>query len=138
MIGYGCTADPYYDPDPRCPHDEGFHHGIDVAMPCGTPLYAGLPGVVVAARSAGALGPAYGPYAFRIRTRGTDPVDIVIGHVLKVYVDPGQHVRRGQLIARANDQGAPDGCHLHFEVRPAAADYTRAMDPAHYLRLRQG
>src|SRR5262245_60503213 len=36
MIGYGCTPAPYYTHDPRCPGRQGFHHGIDVAMPCGT------------------------------------------------------------------------------------------------------
>ena len=28
-------------------------------------------------------------------------------------------------IARANDQGAPDGCHLHFELRGCRAVSTR-------------
>ena len=35
MIGYGCTRAPYYAPDPRCRDDRGFHHGLDIAMPCG-------------------------------------------------------------------------------------------------------
>ena len=42
MIGYGCNAAPWYDHDPRCPGREGFHHGIDVAMPCGTPLFSAV------------------------------------------------------------------------------------------------
>ncbi|HEX5769939.1 MAG TPA: hypothetical protein VFY11_03170, partial [Nocardioidaceae bacterium] len=36
MINFGCTRAPYYDPDPRCSNERGFHHGIDLAMPCGT------------------------------------------------------------------------------------------------------
>src|SRR6478736_1821364 len=47
MVPYGCTRAPYYDPDPRCRHQHGFHHGIDIAMPCGTPLYAGRRGSVL-------------------------------------------------------------------------------------------
>ena len=47
MIGYGCTPAPYYDHDPRCPGAQGFHHGIDVAMPCGTPLFSAVGGVVL-------------------------------------------------------------------------------------------
>ncbi|NUS51437.1 MAG: M23 family metallopeptidase, partial [Nocardioidaceae bacterium] len=127
MIGYGCTRAPYYSPDPRCPGRQGFHHGMDVAMPCGTPLYSAVRGRVVDPRSAGAPGAAYGPYAFRIRT---GDVDVLVGHVLEVYVDPGDVVRPGRLIARANDQGAPDGCHLHLEVRHAAGGLSDAVDPA--------
>lgn len=133
MIGYGCTVAPYYRHDPRCPGRQGFHHGIDVAMPCGTRLFSAVRGTVVDPASAGAPGAAYGPYAFRIRTGA---VDVLVGHVRKVYVDPGDAVRPGQLVARANDQGAPDGCHLHLEVRRAGAGLAGAVDPAPYLRLR--
>jgi len=64
-----------------------------------------------------------------------DDVDIVIAHVRRVYVAPGDRVRRGRLIARASDAGAPDGCHLHFEVRPKRAGYTAAVRPHDYLGL---
>jgi murein DD-endopeptidase MepM/ murein hydrolase activator NlpD len=136
MVGFGCTAAPYYDPDPRCRHHHGYHHGLDIAMPCGTRLYAGLRGRVVRPHSAGALGPAYGPDAFRLRNSRLGR-DFVIGHVLQVYVRPGDRVARGTLMARASDQGAPDGCHLHFEVRPAGGGYTDAVPPASYLHLRR-
>jgi murein DD-endopeptidase MepM/ murein hydrolase activator NlpD len=136
MIGFGCTRAPYYDPDPRCRHHRGYHHGLDVAMPCGTGLYAGLRGRVVHPNSPGALGSAYGPYAFRLRNARLG-LDFVIGHARKVYVHPGERVARGSLIARASDQGAPDGCHLHFEVRPAGAGYTAAIAPTSYLHLQR-
>ena len=133
MIGYGCTVAPYYSHDRRCPGRQGFHHGIDVAMPCGTRLFSAVRGTVVDPASAGAPGAAYGPYAFRVRTGA---FDVLVGHVRKVYVDPGDPVRPGQLVARANDQGAPDGCHLHFEVRRAGSGLSGTVDPAPYLRLR--
>jgi murein DD-endopeptidase MepM/ murein hydrolase activator NlpD len=132
MVPYGCTRAPYYDPDPRCSHHRGFHHGIDVAMACGTPIYAGRRGRVLSASAPGTPGPAYGVHPFRIRSGGRD---ILIGHARRVYVDPGDRVRRGQLIARASDSGAPDGCHLHFEVRRKGAGYTGAIDPSAYLML---
>ncbi len=134
MIGFGCTRAPFYDPDPRCTGDRGFHHGIDIAMPCGTRLFAALRGRVVAPSAPGALGPAYGAKAFRIRNHRFD-VDIVIAHARRVYVAPGDVVRRGQLVARASDAGAPDGCHLHFEVRPEGAGHREAVRPHPYLRL---
>ena len=40
MIPFGCTEAPYYSPDPRCEDEHGFHHGIDMAMACGTKLFA--------------------------------------------------------------------------------------------------
>jgi murein DD-endopeptidase MepM/ murein hydrolase activator NlpD len=132
MVPYGCTRAPYYDSDPRCPHAHGFHHGIDVAMPCGTPLYAGHRGRVLSPSAPGRPGPAYGVHPFRLRLRGHD---VLIGHARRVYVKPGQRVRRGQLIARASDSGAPDGCHLHFEVRKPGRGYTGAVDPRPYLAL---
>jgi murein DD-endopeptidase MepM/ murein hydrolase activator NlpD len=133
MIGYGCTVAPYYAHDQRCPGRRGFHHGVDVAMPCGTRLFSSVRGHVVDPASAGAPGTAYGTHAFRIRTRSG--VDVLIGHVRKVYVAPGDVVRRGRLVARAGDQGAPDGCHLHFEVRRAGGGLSTAVNPAAYLRL---
>jgi murein DD-endopeptidase MepM/ murein hydrolase activator NlpD len=96
MIGFGCTAAPYYDPDLRCRRGHGYHHGLDIRMACGTRLFAGFAGTVVAPRSAGALGPAYGSRAFRIRNHRLG-VDAVIGHPGRVYVSPGERVRRGDL-----------------------------------------
>ncbi len=136
MIAFGCTAAPFYDPDPRCRFGRGFHHGLDIAMACGTRLYAGFRGRVVERDSAGALGAAYGPEAFRIRNHRRD-VDVVLGHVKAVYVEPGDRVHRGDLLARANKLGAPDGCHLHFEVRPIGSGYADAVPPQGYLALRR-
>lgn len=133
MIGFGCTRAPYYDHDPRCPGREGFHHGVDVAMACGTRLFSGVDGTVLPADAPGAPGPAYGVHPFRIRA-GT--VDVLLGHARQVYVSPGQHVHRGQPIALSSDSGAPDGCHLHFEVRRHGTGLSGAIAPARWLRLR--
>jgi murein DD-endopeptidase MepM/ murein hydrolase activator NlpD len=132
MIPFGCTRAPYYAPDPRCSRDRGFHHGIDVAMACGTRLFSNVRGRVVGRTAPGAPGAAYGVLAFRIRARS---VDYVFGHVRRVFVQPGDRVTRGQLIARAGALGAPDGCHLHFEVRPHGGGYTSARPPRAYLHL---
>jgi len=132
MVRFGCTRAPYYSPDPHCRHERGFHHGIDVAMVCGTRLFSAVRGRVLDPSSPGTPGPAYGAHAFRIRHAGHD---ILIGHVRRVFVSPGDKVTPGQKIARASDAGAPDGCHLHFEVRPAGGGYLSAVRPADYLRL---
>ncbi len=132
MIGYGCNTAPWYAHDPRCPGREGFHHGIDVAMPCGTTLFSAVDGVVVDPSSAGSPGSAYGVHPFRIRTGDHD---VLIGHTIHVFVRPGQRVHPGQRIALAGDSGAPDGCHLHFEVRRAGGGLDTATDPAGLLAL---
>ena len=129
MIPFGCTPAPYYDPDPGCSGGRGFHHGVDVAIPCGVPLRAGHPALVL---DHAALGPAYGTNPVLLRVGGQD---VVIGHTRRVYVEPGDRLARGELFARVGDSGAPDGCHLHFEVRPADGDYTTAVDPLPLLGL---
>ena len=130
MISFGCTPAPYYSPDPSCPDDQGFHHGIDMALPCGTPLRAGRAATVL---DHGALGPAYGVNPVLLRVDG---FDVVIGHTRKVFVRPGDRARRGAVFARVSDSGAPDGCHLHFEVRRPGGGVSAAADPATLLALR--
>ena len=137
MIPFGCTAAPYYSPDSRCDDDRGFHHGIDVALPCGTPIRAGVAGTVVDPSRPGSPGAAYGSKAFRLRV-ATDagPVDVLIAHARAVKVRPGERVRRGEVIAETGDLGAPDGCHLHFEQRATDGGLSTATDPALLLALR--
>ena len=132
MIPFGCTRAPYYAPDPRCVRQRGFHHGIDIAMRCGTKIFSNVRGRIAPRWTAGSLGSAYGGKAFRLRSHGRD---YVFGHVRRAYFKPGQRVRNGDLIARAGALGAPDGCHLHFEVRPKAGSYTQAVRPWDYLEL---
>jgi murein DD-endopeptidase MepM/ murein hydrolase activator NlpD len=136
MIGYGCTRAPYYAPDPRC-DGTGFHHGVDVALPCRTGVRAGVAGRVVDPDRPGRPGPAYGSTAFRIRVafRG-ERYDVLIGHAARVLVRPGDRVRPGQRIATAGARGAPDGCHLHFEQRRVDGGVSRAVDPERLLGLR--
>jgi murein DD-endopeptidase MepM/ murein hydrolase activator NlpD len=129
MIPFGCTKAPYYPRDRTCPLSKpGRHHGIDTFMTCGTKLRSAVAGVVV--RSPG-LGPAYGRYGMTIRS---GKFDYVIGHARRLYVKPGQRVRPGQLIASSGKLAAPDGCHLHFEKRPAGRGYTSAVNPLSSLR----
>lgn len=130
MIPFGCTPAPYYSPDPSCADGHGFHHGIDVAIPCGTPLRAGGAATVLDPR---ALGPAYGDNPVLLRVEGRD---VVIGHTRRVFVRPGGRVPRGEVFARVSDNGAPDGCHLHFEVRRPGGGVSDAVDPAPLLGLR--
>lgn len=131
MIPFGCTRAPYYSPDSRCRDRQGFHHGLDLAMDCGTLLYAGRDFRVVSSDS---LGPAYGTRPLRLRNRKLG-WDVVVGHAEKVYVREGQLVRRGWRIARVGDSGAPDGCHLHFERRKVGGGLSTATNPTKLLGI---
>lgn len=135
MIGFGCTEAPYYVSDPTCEDGNGFHHGIDVALPCGTDLVSDVTATVVDPATRGRLGEAYGSTGFRLRDpeRGQD---VVIGHAETVAFSAGQQVRPGDVIARVGDRGSPDGCHLHLELRPSAGDVFTAVDPTELLALR--
>lgn len=129
MIGFGCTNAPYYSPDPACSGGHGFHHGIDVAIPCGTPLRAGRPATVLPNDD---LGAAYGASPVLLRVAG---MDVLIGHTRRVSVRDGEALRPGQRFARVSDAGAPDGCHLHFEVRRPGGGVSDAVDPTALLSL---
>lgn len=131
LIPFGCTPAPYYSPDSRCRDGRGFHHGIDIAMPCGTPLTARRRFRVV---DPSGLGPAYGARPLRLRNaaRGWD---LVVGHAQEVMVQPGDRVRKGTVFALAGDSGAPDGCHLHFEKRAVGGELSTARHPRRLLAL---
>jgi murein DD-endopeptidase MepM/ murein hydrolase activator NlpD len=133
MIPYGCTRAPYYRKSPRCRYRTGFHHGVDIAIPCGVRVYSPVTGVVVSRRAAGAPGPAYGRLALRLRAGGRD---YVLGHLQRRHVRVGQRVRRGQLVGGVGRLGAPDGCHLHAEVRRAGGGPAAAVNPVPHLRFR--
>lgn len=137
MIGYGCTRAPFYRSDRRCGNGNGFHHGIDVALPCRTTLRAGVAGRVITPDRPGRPGPAYGSTAFRLRVEFEGRrYDVLIGHATRVDVQPGDRVRAGERIATAGARGAPDGCHLHFEQRQVDGGVEDAVDPRRLLGLR--
>lgn len=98
-------------------------------MPRGTRVYAGVRGRVVTR----GIGTAYGSRAVIIRSRGRD---ILLGHLRSRAVRDGERVRKGDLVGRSGARGAPDGPHLHVEVRPAGASYQSAVRPGAVLRLR--
>lgn len=134
MIGFGCTDAPWYDTSSKCSGGAGFHHGIDVALPCGTELRSAVSGTVVGPGRGSGLGSAYGSRAFLIRDQDTDR-DLIVGHAQKLLVSPGTRVSPGQPIALAGADEAPDGCHLHLEQRPVGGSVNSAEDPSEVLEL---
>ncbi len=99
------------------------HTGVDIGVPCGSPLYAPADGLVDCVGSAGtprwgqSCG-AYGDVGGGGKGNLTiliDPgtVKLTLGHVREVFVRPGDRVRRGQKVATVGDM---NGCHVHVET----------------------
>lgn len=88
----------------------GFHHGIDLATPSGTPVYAAESGVVTVSTTRGR---GYGHY---IKINHGSGVSTIYAHCSSLLVETGQKVEKGQLIAKSGNTGKSTGPHLHFEV----------------------
>lgn len=123
MLSYGRTSAPWYP--------SHVHHGIDIDLPVGTPIYSRRSGKVYVRPST--LGPAYGANRMLVRSGGQD---YVLGHMSKLVVRNKQWVKAGQLLGYSGMSGTEDmdGPHLHLEVRPAGTRYTDSVDPRDALR----
>jgi murein DD-endopeptidase MepM/ murein hydrolase activator NlpD len=92
------------------PRPGGFHHGIDIAAPIGTPILAAADGTVIAS------GPAAG-YGLWVRIDHGGGIITTYGHTNRNLVTVGQVVHAGQPIAEVGDRGEATGPHLHFAVQ---------------------
>jgi lipoprotein NlpD len=104
------------------PRGSGFHDGIDIAAPEGTPILAIEAGEVI--------------YSDQLRGYGNMVILRHAGGIVSVYahnesnlVREGQSVARGEVVARVGSTGRVTGPHLHFEIRRNNA----AQDPLRYL-----
>lgn len=88
------------------------HAGIDLATPCGRPVYAARSGRV---SYSGWLGTS-GNF---IRVTHEDGLTTGYAHLQNgsLFVRIGQSVVTGQLIGRIGNTGGSTGCHLHLETR---------------------
>ena len=88
------------------------HAGIDLATPCGRPVYAARSGRV---SYSGWLGTS-GNF---IRVTHEDGYTTGYAHLQSgsLYVRLGESVVTGQLIARIGNTGGSTGCHIHLETR---------------------
>jgi murein DD-endopeptidase MepM/ murein hydrolase activator NlpD len=98
------------------------HDGIDIAAPEGTQVAAAAPGTVIFAGEQS----GYGAIVILRHEHG---LVTLYAHNSRLLVDEGDHVRRGDPIARVGQTGRTTGPHLHFEVR----DGTRPRNPLLYL-----
>ena len=98
------------------------HKGIDIANRRGTPIYAADGGTVIYA------GWMRG-YGYLVQISHGNGVVTYYGHNSSLTVSVGQHVYKGQQIARMGSTGNSTGNHCHFEIRVNGV----AKNPLNYL-----
>ena len=98
------------------------HKGIDIAVPRGTPIYAADGGTVT--YSGWMSG-----YGYLVQIDHGNGYVTRYGHNSSLTVSEGQHVYKGQQVARAGSTGNSTGNHCHFEVRYNGV----AKNPLNYL-----
>lgn len=111
---FGCTG---VVSEPRVGNCAHFHEGIDIAAPCGTPVYSAGAGVVAFV--------GYNPYdtppkAWLVIIAHSSTTVTWYAHMQAkapagIYV--GAHVAQGQLVGLEASTGHSSGCHLHWAVR---------------------
>lgn len=112
------------------PRDGGFHDGVDLAAPFGTPIHAVAAGTVTYS----AVGDP-GGYGQFINITHPDGGMAQYGHMRTRLVRAGDHVTAGQVIARVGAEGQATGPHLHLRIYPGPVR-TRGVDPARWLAAR--
>jgi murein DD-endopeptidase MepM/ murein hydrolase activator NlpD len=101
------------------PRGNGFHAGIDLLAPRGTPVMSAGPGTVTwAGRRAGGWGRL-------VVVRHPDGVRTLYAHLASIDVRVGDEVSGGAILGRVGSSGNATGPHLHFEVHVDGA----AIDP---------
>ncbi len=88
----------------------GFHTGLDLAAPEGTPVKAVFYGRVAKTGS----DDAWGNY---ILMEHSDGFETYYCHLSEIYVTEGSVIRQGETIGLVGSTGWSTGPHLHFEVR---------------------
>lgn len=110
---YGYRTSPY----------SGFHYGIDIGMPMGTPICATKDGTVSSAIY------STSGYGYHIIIDHGDGVQTLYAHCSELLVSTGATVTKGQVIAKVGSTGNSTGPHCHFEVRING----ERVDPSPYL-----
>ncbi len=98
------------------------HEGIDLTARRGTNIYATADGEVIQA------GYRAGGFGKKVLINHGYGYRTVYGHCDEVLVEPGQVVKRGEVIARVGSTGLSKSSHLHYEVHVNG----RPVDPINY------
>lgn len=108
------------------PRGSGFHYGIDMFAPAGTPLAAVKPGTVRFVPNEGAGGNT-------VYLSANDGNVYFYAH-LSSFVGGARSVAQGEIVGLVGATGDATGPHLHFEIRLGGANGQR-IDPYPTLRV---
>lgn len=100
-----------------------FHSGVDLAAPGGSNILAAETGKVISAGWNGGYGNCL------VVDHGGG-VSTLYAHASKLCVSKGDHVTKGQVIAKVGTTGNSTGNHLHFEVLIGG----KTTDPMAYIK----
>ena len=90
-----------------------YYNAVDLANKCGTPIYAAAAGTVQRAVSNGRWNFGMGNHITVLHSSG---IVTYYGHLMTLFVSPGEHVNVGDRIGLMGSTGQSTGCHVHFDV----------------------
>lgn len=94
----------------NCPfHGWECHTGIDISASYGASITAAASGTVTIASY-------YGSFGNAVKISHGGGICTLYGHCSRLLVSSGQHVKKGQVIAKVGSTGNSTGPHLHFSV----------------------
>jgi murein DD-endopeptidase MepM/ murein hydrolase activator NlpD len=117
--GFGSRNDPF--------SDEGgheYHKGVDIGGPVGAAIKAAADGMVIQA------GPTSGGFGRLVVVDHGGRYQTWYAHLLRVSVQVGQEVRRGETVGALGSSGRVTAPHLHFEIH----DRGRAVNPIGFMK----
>ena len=119
---YGTVTSGY---GPRTPTDiiSANHAGLDIGANEGTEIVAAMEGTVELVSS-------YGDYGNHVKITNGE-VSTMYAHCKDIYVNQGDYISQGQVIATVGNTGRTTGPHLHFEI----ARNGRTVDPQAIIQI---
>ena len=133
LLASSCsTHGPFYVGNPYgapVSYGEGRHPGIDFDISIGTPIISSSDGVVFYIGEPDSK-ERYGGGIF-VGTSHSEHLNILYGHLTKIFIEKGLSIKRGQLIglSGASNNGYS---HLHFGLYQIGEDprgYSKTYDP---------
>lgn len=104
----------------------GWHAGIDIKAPVGTPIFAAAAGTVY-------YSGWESRYGLVVKIQHAEGFVTIYAHNLQSFVEAGDEVYRGQVIGTVGRTGRASSYHLHFEIR----NNGKVHHPLHFLPARE-
>ena len=119
---YGTVTSGY---GPRTPTDiiSANHAGLDIGANEGTEIIAAMEGTVELVSS-------YGDYGNHVKITNGE-ISTMYAHCKDIYVNQGDYISQGQVIATVGNTGRTTGPHLHFKIARSG----RTVDPQAIIQI---